>query len=93
MRDMLGNRLEAGNVVYWKEKDIIVQVLDVIEPKLTVPGQPPQQPAILLKFAIGVNPSREAGPVEDVMIPTLLRVVDPTAEALLDKALAGMPRQ
>lgn len=90
MRDAIGNRLTKGNVVLWKSKDLMMQVVDVIEPKVEVIGQPKQPPALVLQILIPVNvePGRRSQ-MDDVMLGDFLRVVDPQAEAALESVIAA----
>lgn len=89
MRDSLGNKLSAGQYVYWKSKDLVMQVVNVIEPKIEVMGQPKQPPAVVLQLVIPVNLDRQAGRMEDIGLADFMRVVDPASETALESILAG----
>lgn len=85
MRDAIGNSIAKGNLLYWKPKDVVVQVLDVVEPVVEGNSAPPVL-VIMLQIPIsGVERGREA------FIGDFLRVPDPASEARLAAALTELP--
>jgi hypothetical protein len=78
MKDALGNKLSAGNLVLWN--GLIAKVLDVNDGRLAViskHGAETTVPFVTLELKLS-NPQPNA----------LIRVVDPAAQSMLEQVMA-----
>jgi hypothetical protein len=84
MRDMIGNKLEPGHFIYWKSKDMIVQIAAVNEPRIAIEGRGAQQapPTLAVQLLI---PIMNLKPHEEPVLGDFVRVVDPKSEQALEK--------
>lgn len=91
MRDSIGNKIVAGQFLYWKPAGIIVRVVKVQEGGLSMVGaggQPrgttPPVLTVEIDFPIEIPQGKERN---EPALDTFLRIVDPRQEALIDKAI------
>jgi hypothetical protein len=82
MRDLPGNALKEGHLVYWRSKGLICKVLKVIEPVIDQSALP------TLVLEVGVPlldwDKRRGGEPE---ANDFIRLVDPAQEAALNRIL------
>lgn len=83
MRDMLGNKLEKGAMLYWTAKEIMVHVVDVSEPTLEGNDTPPTLTIAMQIPVMGVQKGKE------VQLGEFLMPVNPKSETLLDRLEKG----
>ena len=80
MKDALGNKLEAGNLVLWN--NMIAKVREVSDGGISIVdksgGEGKAAPRIVLEIAI-INPPANA----------VIRVVDPASESLVESAMGS----
>lgn len=81
MKDGIGNNIDKGNYLYWKSKDMIVKVVDVVEPTLEGNTAPPSLVIMMQIPIMGVERGKEP------MLGEFLRTVDPLAEQMIDKMI------
>jgi hypothetical protein len=74
--DAMGNQLAPGQKLYWKQADLYVDVVDV---KYIDEGR-----IASLKLDIGVQAGKDKAE-----FPMFIRVVDPNAEKLIEKAMGA----
>lgn len=94
MRDRIGNKLAEGNLVLWQppaellQKGLPVRVVNLSEPRLTVVDGTRHQGMLQLLVTIPLPPlpRNEEGQTDQI-----LRLVDPSAEALVSKLVDGGP--
>jgi hypothetical protein len=82
MKDLLGNTITEGGFAYWKSKELLVQVLKIIEE-----NNPP-----VLVLAVQV-PIQGTPRDQEVIVGDLLCVINPDSERALEKMLEGRPMQ
>ena len=93
MRDMIGNKLEEGVLVFWLSKGVTAVVKRIDPGGLSVVGAGGERqtpPTLTLEINIPVSMGdlpRGAEPA----ISDFLRVVDPRQQAILERALDGKP--
>jgi hypothetical protein len=74
MMDAIGNKVVKGNLVYWKSKGIVVQVVEIIEP--AIDGNPaPSIVVVMGQIAVTDVPRGQEPRIDD-----LIRTVDPSSE-------------
>jgi hypothetical protein len=76
--DAMGNQLAPGQKLYWKQADLYVDVVDV---KYIDEGR---IASLSLKLGIGVQAGKDKAE-----FPMFIRVVDPNAEKLIEKAMGA----
>ena len=91
MRDMLGNTIAEGNLLWWKQLGVVVKVLRVTDGGLSLvdKGDTRPSPAVLtveLSFPVDVS---KLPPGAEAQLGEFIRTVDPKQEAMLDQALSG----
>jgi hypothetical protein len=80
MRDLIGNKIEAGNLVYCPSKQQICKVTDVREPKIS-----DEDPILVLELQVPMlNRTKVMG---EIIAHDFIRVIDPNQEAVLNKIL------
>jgi len=92
MRDLIGNRIEEGNLLWWQKLGTAVKVLRVTDGGLSLVGANGDRtptPAMLtveLSFPIDVS---KLPPGAEPQLGEFLRVVDPKSADILDRAMGG----
>jgi hypothetical protein len=96
MKDAIGNRIQKGDLVHWaidamvKERGVIANVFDVIEPRVeAADGTMPSSPMLILQLAIPVmlDPRNPRG---EVTLSQFTCVRDPRSQAIAERLIEGV---
>lgn len=97
MRDCLGNKLSPGHLVLWRlpeetlAKGLVAQVVAANDRStLTVVGADPGPASLVIQIIIPINSPR---PNDEPALADFLRIVDPTAERIIEDALTKGRKQ
>jgi hypothetical protein len=80
MRDLIGNKLEVGNLVYCPSKQQICKVKEVREPKLSN-----DDPVIVLELSVPLLQGHRGMVNGEAVAFDFVRVMDPNSEEVLSK--------
>jgi hypothetical protein len=83
MKDLLGNTLQKGNLVYWPDTKLVCHVMDVEEPQIET-GDGQRAAHLILRVVLPVE--RIKG-FRDFQIFSLIKAVDPQQDEALDRAI------
>lgn len=79
MKDAIGNVIERNQTLYWKPKDLTLQVIEVIEPVITGNTSPPM---LVLAIRLPINvPPELRNHLSDLMLQDFIVVKDPMEAA------------
>ena len=84
MKDIVGNNLEKGNLVYWLKGEVIAHVLDVDEPRIETGGEQPSFITVAIRFPV-FRQKGESTPI----LGGFLRVIDPSQQDAVER-VAGV---
>jgi hypothetical protein len=82
MRDLIGNRIEIGNLVYCPSKQQICKVTDVREPKLSG-----DDPVLVLELSVPLLGQKRSQVAGECIALEFIRVMDPNQEEALSRIL------
>jgi hypothetical protein len=103
MKDVLGNRLEPGNLVLWhlsewaKQRGLVAEVSAISEPKIVGrDGAPDAAPHLVLRIVVpvtvGPRGDEPVGPRGDEpQLPDFIRLVSPAQQALVEGMVVEIP--
>jgi hypothetical protein len=93
MRDLLGSTIMEGSLLWWIAKQIPIRVARIEEPsKLEVIGKPRTQPKthLVLEITIPLDATTDGA---ETQLADFLCIVNPEAQAAMDKMLGGQRPQ
>lgn len=96
MLDALGNKLVDGSLVLWKDKDIVCQVMRVVDPadtKIKLVGRDDSAPVpahlvlqLVIPFAAPENPR------DPIVAGSFLMLVNPAAQDAIERMMGSVDR-
>lgn len=93
MRDLLGSVISPGSLLWWLPKGIPIHVARIEEPPklLTLDrNTPPARAKLVLEIVIPIDLLTEGA---ETQLGDFLCIVDPQAEAAIEKMLEGKRKQ
>src|ERR1700678_2109867 len=79
MRDLIGNKIEPGNLLYCPNTKQVCKVTDVIEPKLSN-----DDPVLVLGLSVPLLPGHFSIVAGEKVAVDFIRIMDPNQEAILN---------
>jgi hypothetical protein len=92
MRDMIGNKLTEGNLLFWHRVGSVCKITHVSDGGLSLGDSHRTSPPILtieITLPVGME---GAPPGAEPMVAEFLRVVDPKSEGVLQLAMGKRPQ-
>lgn len=91
MRDSIGNKIAVNQFLYWKPAGLIVRVTKVTDGGLSMVGASghphgvtPPMLTVEIEFPVEMPQGKERN---EPALDTFVRIVDPRAEALMEKVM------
>ena len=82
MRDLIGNKIEPGNLVYCPSKQQICKVTEVREPSLSN-----DDPILVLELSVPLLGQKRSQVAGECVALEFIRVMDPNQEEVLSRIL------
>lgn len=83
MRDMVGNKIREGDLLYWRETGLVAKVTKLTgDSGLALTGMGQLPPTMFLEITVPIN-TQGLPPGEEPQVPSMVKIVDPKQERLL----------
>jgi len=90
MKDLLGNTLKPGSLLWWLTKGIPIRVARIEEPSTLTINRQPQKTRLVLEVTIPLDAMTEGS---ETQLPDFLCIVNPDAERVIEGMLEGQRTQ
>lgn len=88
MRDLIGNRLTEGNLLFWTRTGNLCKITKLIEGGLTTVKGDLTEPSVTIEITIVLDMAKAPRGTEP-MVAEFLKVVDPMQQEILERAMGG----
>ena len=89
MRDLIGNRIEEGHLLWWMKLGIPAKVVRIFESRISpINGKDVVPPSITIELTFPIDPSKIPSG-QEAQLGEFLRIVDPKQEDALNRVLGG----
>jgi hypothetical protein len=82
MRDLIGNKIEPGNLLYCPNTKQVCKVTEVREPTLSN-----DDPVLVMELSVPLLPGHFSTVAGEKVAVDFIRIMDPNSEALLSNIL------
>jgi len=86
MRDLLGNPITPGTLLWWLSKNIPIRVARIDEPSTVTINRQPQKTKLVLELTIPLDATTEG---VETQVTDFLCIVNPDADKLISGILEG----